>query len=261
MRSVTINAIALSVILASPMLILFDMDAPAVEAIETKAAATELIALTNVSRTSNGLRSLFPDNRLNTVAVSRSDDMIKRNYFSHTIPPNDTTVVDILESLGVAFTSAGENIAWNNALDFTTVQGASEDFMNSLNHRQNVLDPRWDRLGSGVAQEGDKKMYTVLFMQLPSATQRKAPSGSIQAPAATTTDPSASVPSGSEGGSSGASFTSHQATPSPSTQVEVPREGSGASSRERGGLVSVSVGRTGLMDSLIDRLLRLYLNF
>ena len=260
MRSVTVKAIAFSAVLALSTLFLLGKAVPAAEAIEPKAAATELIALTNVSRTSNGLRSLFPDNRLNTVAISRSGDMLKRSYFSHTIPPNDTTVVDLLESLGVAFTSAGENIAWNNAVDFTTVQGASEDFMNSLNHRQNVLDPRWDRLGSGVAQEGDRKMYTVLFLQLPSARQGKAASGNAQAPAATT-GASASVPSGSEGGGSGTSFTSRQATPSPSTEAEAPRGRSGASTPERSGLVSVSVGRIGLLNSLIDRLQRLYLNF
>src|SRR5436189_4487924 len=96
-------------------------DSP-VHALDPKSAANELIALTNVSRTSNGLQALLRDNRLTTLSVSRSEDMISRNYFSHQIPPNDTTVVDILESLGVGFTSAGENIAWNNALDFTTVQ-------------------------------------------------------------------------------------------------------------------------------------------
>src|SRR5437867_12698624 len=70
-------------------------------AIEPESAATKLMALTNITRTSNGLSALSRDTRLSSVAVERSRDMITRNYFSHQIPPNNTTVVDIVESLGV----------------------------------------------------------------------------------------------------------------------------------------------------------------
>ena len=114
-----------------------------VSAIEPASAAGELVALTNISRTSNGLRSLLRDSRLNTVSVERSEDMIKRDYFSHQIPPHgtvvvDTTVTDMLEFLGVPFQTAGENIAFNNGFDFTTVQSAGTDFMNSPSHRRFV---------------------------------------------------------------------------------------------------------------------------
>jgi len=223
-------------------------------AIEPKAAAIELISLTNISRTSNGLHALLQDSRLNVVATERSEDMIRREYFSHSIPPNDTTVVDTLESLGVRFVAAGENIAWNTALDFGTVQGASEDFMNSPHHRQNLLDTRWNRLGSGAAQGGEKnrKMYTVLFLQVPSAAATTA------APATRAGPGTAPPPAATEaGGGSGAVFVSREAAAAPPA---VPTPAPPPAAEERG-RAEVSVARTGLMDSLINRLLRLHLNF
>lgn len=137
-----------------------------VAAIDAPTAERELLALTNLSRTSNGLSALARDPRLTSVAGSRSEDMITRGYFSHAIPPDGRTVIDILESLGVRGVAA-ENIEFNNAVDFTTVQFASNDFMNSPGHRVNVLNPRWNRVGAGVAEGSSRKMYTVLFLQDP----------------------------------------------------------------------------------------------
>jgi uncharacterized protein YkwD len=196
---------------------------PAV-AIDPAAAADELIALTNINRTSNGLPALLRDNRLNSVSVSRSEDMVRRNYFSHQIPPRGETVVDILESLGVRFRSGAENIEWNSALDFTTIQFASDDFMNSPSHRVNVLSTRWDRVGAGVAEGNGKKMYTVVFMQAPS-------------------NPSTTRPSSST-----------------STEEELPRRGLPERLPGRGDLIEVASARTGLIDSLVNRTLRRFLN-
>jgi uncharacterized protein YkwD len=135
------------------------------QALDPEAARKELLALTNVSRTSNGLPSVLMDPRLTALAIDRSEDMIARDYFSHYIPPDGRTVIDLLESLGVRMRSGAENIAWNNALDFMTVQEASNDFMNSPTHRVNVLNPRWERVGTGAAQGRGRQMYAVVFLQ------------------------------------------------------------------------------------------------
>lgn len=193
-----------------------------VEALDPATAANQLVALTNVNRTSNGLPALPQDSRLSLIATARSEDMIARKYFSHSIPPDNRTVVDIMESLGVRMRSASENIAWNNALDFNTIQVADGDFMNSPSHRVNVLNGRWHRLGAGVAQGDGRLMYTVVFLQLPS--------GDIPASAAP-------------------------------AQVASP---AAADPARRPGLaedqVQVASAPTGLMDSLVNRSLRLFLN-
>ena len=154
--------------------------APAL-AIDRVGAADELLALTNVSRTSNGLPSLARDPRLSSVATSRSEDMIGRDYFSHSIPPDGRTVIDVLESLGVRGVAA-ENIEHTHAVDFTTVQFANADFMNSPSHRSAVLGPRWTRAGAGVAEGGGRKMYTVVFLQPPAVAAEAPPPTARPAP-------------------------------------------------------------------------------
>ena len=63
--------------------------------LDVRGAAAQLFALTNLDRTSNGRRALLPDDRLSTMATSRAEDMIARDYFSHQIPPSGITVVDL----------------------------------------------------------------------------------------------------------------------------------------------------------------------
>src|SRR5262245_29723482 len=98
-RSMQLVALVLGTFVVG--VILFSRSPEPALAIDRDHAANELFALTNLSRTSNGLPALARDPRLTSVAASRSEDMILRNYFSHTIPPDGRTVVDILESLGV----------------------------------------------------------------------------------------------------------------------------------------------------------------
>ena len=52
----------------------------------------ELMALTNVDRTSNGRTALLEQDQLIGLARERSDDMITRDYFAHEIPPTGERV-------------------------------------------------------------------------------------------------------------------------------------------------------------------------
>jgi hypothetical protein len=181
----------------------------------------QLVALTNLSRTSNGFSSLPADARLNSIARSRSEDMIARRYFSHTIPPDGKTVVDIIESLGIRFRAGSENIAFNDALDFVSLQMASDDFMNSLSHRANVLNGRWHRVGAAAVAGDGRKMYTVVFLELPGDS-------SSPAPGATRVD-GGSIP-----------------------PAQRPRPA--------GEPVQMASAPTGLMDSVVNRSVRLFLS-
>ena len=59
-----------------------------------------LVQLTNQARASAGLPALKVDSTLASVARWRSKDMIDRDYFSHSIPPNGTKVFDELKRIG-----------------------------------------------------------------------------------------------------------------------------------------------------------------
>ena len=126
-------------------------------------SAADLVALTNRSRASAGLRALRVDSTLSSVARWRSKDMIVRNYFSHTIPGYGK-VWDKLHAIGYCYKVGGENIGWNNYPDDIATAAIHKMFMNSAGHRANILGRAWDVIGVG-AYKGPtgKKMWTVLF--------------------------------------------------------------------------------------------------
>jgi uncharacterized protein YkwD len=133
-------------------------------------AKVEMLALINAERARAGVGPLHVDATLNTIAQARSQDMINRNYFSHHIPGGGM-VFDILDRDHVAYEMAGENIALNNYIDFysmaQTVQQTNVDLMNSPEHRANLLEPKYTKLGLGVAFEksSGKLIVTEIFVQ------------------------------------------------------------------------------------------------
>src|SRR2546428_385155 len=73
------------------------MRAPAAAADPVASLERDLVALTNVDRTSNGLNALIEDDSLVGVSRERSQDMLDRDYFSHEIPPNGEKVFAVLD--------------------------------------------------------------------------------------------------------------------------------------------------------------------
>ena len=123
----------------------------------------QLIALTNRSRAAAGLRSLRVDSRLTSIARWRSKDMIRRDYFSHSIPGYGS-VFDRLDASGYCYKIAGENIGWNTNPDSEATAVIHQMFMASSGHRANILGRAWDVIGVGAYKGSDgKKMWTVLF--------------------------------------------------------------------------------------------------
>jgi uncharacterized protein YkwD len=130
----------------------------------SSSAESELVALTNQARAAHGLRTLKVDSELKSIARVRSKDMIQRDYFSHSIPPDGHSVFDVMSDKGYCFKLAGENIGWNNYPDDQATAAIQQMFMDSPGHRDNILGSRWEVIGIGAYKGGDgKKMWTVLF--------------------------------------------------------------------------------------------------
>jgi uncharacterized protein YkwD len=129
----------------------------------SSSSAADLVALTNRSRASAGLRALRVDSSLSSVARWRSKDMIERDYFSHSIPGYGK-VWDKLHAIGYCYKVGGENIGWNNYPDDIATGAIHKMFMDSAGHRANIMGKAWDVIGVG-AYKGPtgKKMWTVLF--------------------------------------------------------------------------------------------------
>jgi uncharacterized protein YkwD len=119
-------------------------------------AEQTMFAYVNTQRTQRGLAALRSDPSLVAVARAHSTDMFRRSYFSHNTP-DGLTPFDRMHAAGITYTSAGENIAYA-----PNVNIADTGLMNSPEHRANILDPRFTRLGVGIVSGG---LFEEMFTQ------------------------------------------------------------------------------------------------
>lgn len=108
----------------------------------------QMISMVNMEREKVGLKPLKEDILLRNVARSHSRDMLIRGYFSHDSPTGET-LADRLKKSQAIYTSAAENIAIA-----PTIELAHMGLMNSLKHKENILDPAFTRIGIGVIDAG-----------------------------------------------------------------------------------------------------------
>lgn len=113
-------------------------------------ASTKHLNFVNNARREHNLSIIKIDSSLSLLAQQHSDDMAKNNYFSHVDlsgkSPNDRRV-----EMGIS-TEVGENIAKTTNLD-----AGFEGFMRSPDHRKNILNSRWTKVGFGFSKnsQGD----------------------------------------------------------------------------------------------------------
>jgi uncharacterized protein YkwD len=111
-----------------------------------------MLSLTNEDRTSHRLAPLVLDNKLSRYAKQHSRDMAKTGYLFHTS--------DLAAKLqGLDWSLGGENVGVGSSLD-----GLESAFMNSPEHRDNILQKTYDRSAVGVFHDADGNYWvTVIF--------------------------------------------------------------------------------------------------
>src|SRR5438105_996529 len=118
-------------------------------------------SLVNQDRAANGVAPLAYSGALARVAQYRAQDMLNRNYFSHYDPATgQLAFVQLLHLWGIPYSTAGENIAWSTN---PSMAGINTMFMNSPDHRANILKAAYHRVGLGVASNGAKVMVVEVF--------------------------------------------------------------------------------------------------
>ena len=101
--------------------------------------AQALFEATNRWRASSGLAPLRANGYLNGIARIRSQDMAANNYFAHTSPITGHTAFSLMDTYGVPYAWAGENLAKNNYPDDQAVGVADEALWNSPGQREIIL--------------------------------------------------------------------------------------------------------------------------
>lgn len=117
----------------------------------------EILDLINQKREEAGLNKLKIDDDLQNVCRIKAEEMVEKEYFSHTSPKFGTPF-EMLKKEGIEYKVAGENIAGNS-----DNEKAVEAWMNSENHKSNILNKAYNYTGVAVV---DSKKYGKIYVQM-----------------------------------------------------------------------------------------------
>jgi len=126
-----------------------------------------LVDLTNSDRIQNSIELLKVNPLLVAAAQLKANDMAQNGYFAHTSPAGVTPWF-WLEKVGYHYSGAGENLAVNYS-DSSDIENA---WMNSPDHRANILDNRFSEIGIATAKgiyKGREAIFVVQFFGRPEA--------------------------------------------------------------------------------------------
>ncbi|HEX2574911.1 MAG TPA: CAP domain-containing protein [Aquihabitans sp.] len=100
----------------------------------------------NKDRNAHGLRSLGAQADAQRKAQAWAERLARENRLYH------STLTD---GIGVRWCSIGENVGYGGS-----VAGVQDAYMNSPDHRRNILSSTWNGVGVGYARNGSR-VYTV----------------------------------------------------------------------------------------------------
>jgi uncharacterized protein YkwD len=134
--------------------------------LSAKHARSAVICLINKKRRHNGRGGLNRSNRLNDAAARHSVYMRKHSCFSHQCS-GESSIYTRLKKVGyldggLSRWAYGENIAWG-VRSRGTPQHVVNAWMNSSEHRANILSGTFRDVGVGYSHKGGRAYYTADF--------------------------------------------------------------------------------------------------
>jgi uncharacterized protein YkwD len=116
-----------------------------------------MLAALNAERASRGLAPLGLDPSLCKVASSYASEMATRNFFAHTSPDGDDPFKR-LDRAHIHYGYAGENIALDQSPN-----SAAEALWQSEGHRENILEPHYQKVGIGAIHSANGEIFVEDF--------------------------------------------------------------------------------------------------
>jgi len=121
----------------------------------------DIIRLTNIERQNKGLTTLTYNQLLSQAAAQKAADMFINDYWAHVSPSGTQPWVFITQS-GYSYRYAGENLA----RDFSDSAGVVRGWMNSVTHKDNLLNPQYSDIGVAVVNGKLGGRETTLVVQM-----------------------------------------------------------------------------------------------
>ncbi len=140
-----------------PLLIFASPQTPKKIAIfpETDAIEKELWNFINKERGHHNLPLLEFSSALSEMARQHSLDMANQGKLTH-LSSNGKTLINRLENAGLFFVDAGENVAVSQTF---VAEFIHDSFFESIEHRENILNPDFTQIGIGIIHLENKEYY------------------------------------------------------------------------------------------------------
>jgi len=114
----------------------------------------------NADRAAQGLDPLTGGDRLDRIAQAHAEDMAQRGFYAHRNPDGQGARDRYLEAGGPRWELVAENIARCTGCatppDAARVEAFQEGWMNSPEHRENILTEGLTRMGFGIVAAGEQ---------------------------------------------------------------------------------------------------------
>jgi len=120
-----------------------------------------IVEATNAERKKAGLPALKPNAKLFEAARAHAANMAKQDKLEHKL--DDKTSDERVKNAGYQFSGTSENIAHNQQ----TPKEAVESWMNSEDHKANLLNKEYVDIGVAVAKSAKGERYWVQVFGTP----------------------------------------------------------------------------------------------
>ena len=117
-----------------------------------------ILRMVNQERAKVGAKALAMETMRRNVARAHSKDMAVRSFFDH-YNPDGKSPFDRMKAVGISYSTAGENIAYNTYPVERAAQAAMDGWMNSDGHRKNIQNASYGRTGIGVYRSSNGRVY------------------------------------------------------------------------------------------------------
>ncbi len=124
--------------------------------VDANPAVASFVQLVNDHRTSVGCPAMSWNTPVAAVAQLHSEDMVARDFFSHTNPDGDSPF-DRLRDAGITYSAAAENIAYG----YPTADAVLAGWLDSPGHRANIENCSLTEHGVGL----DGTHWTHVFIR------------------------------------------------------------------------------------------------
>ena len=131
-------------------------------AVENDVDAERIAYMVNQARRQNGAGELQMLPRLNRIAAIRAEEITRS--FSHT-RPDGSGIQQLIDQNNIGWRKIGENIAAGQS----TPEMAMNSWMNSENHRKNILNPDYQYIGVASCYANGIYYWVQIFLR-PSST-------------------------------------------------------------------------------------------